>query len=367
MIRTYPLQQMDLARALAAQHRLVDVICRHFQGDEILQAGDFGLHPRSGRPVATAKVEAVLAEFFGAPDAALVRGAGTGALRSYLMATLSPGARILVHDAPVYPSTAVTFRAMGVALTRIDLNAPTFPDGPPPDLALLQHARQRPDDRYDLGEAIQALRERYPGTPILVDDNYAALKAPAIGVELGGTASAFSAFKLLGPEGVGILVGDAATLAAVRRDNYSGGGQVQGPEALLTLKSMVLAPVAFATQAMVVDEVARRLNGGEVDGVVAATIANAQSRVVLAELERPEAPAVIAEAMRAGAATHPVGAESRHEVTPLVYRISGTFTQADPALAQRMIRINPMRAGADTVLRILAQAVRAAREGRVQG
>lgn len=363
MIRTYPLLQMEMQQALEAQHRLVDTICRHFSGAEILQSGDFGMHPDVGRPLFTARVEGVLAEFFGAPEALLVRGAGTGGLRAYLMARLSPGARVMVHDAPVFPSTAVTFRAMGLQLERVDFNRPDFPAGPAPDLVLLQHARQRPDDRYDLGEAIRAVRTAYPSTPILTDDNYAVLKVPAIGVQLGATASSFSAFKLMGPEGIGVILGDSATLAAVRRDNYSGGGQVQGPEAMLTLKALVMAPLTFAAQAMVVEEVARRLNAGEIPGVRGAMVANAQSRVVLAELDSPRADAVVVAAERLGAAPYPVGAESRHEVVPLVYRVSGTFLQADPDLAARTVRINPMRAGAETVIRILAAAIRAASEG----
>ncbi|HEY3368766.1 MAG TPA: aminotransferase class I/II-fold pyridoxal phosphate-dependent enzyme [Symbiobacteriaceae bacterium] len=357
MITANPLAQMDLHQALEAQHRLVDAICRHFEGDEILQAGDYGLHGAYGRPRFTARVEATLADFFGAPAAALVRGAGTGAIRGYMMAALRPGARVLIHDAPVYPSTNVTCRAMGLALERVDFNLPFAPSGPAPDLVLLQHARQRIDDTYNLSDAIAEVRHAFPRTPILVDDNYATLKAPAIGVQMGATASAFSAFKLLGPEGVGVLVGDEATIAAVRQDNYSGGGQVQGPEAMLTLKAMVMAPLAFAAQALVVEEVARRLNAGEVSGVLSATVANAQSRVVLAELERPVAGRVIAAAAGLGAAAHPVGAESRHEVTPLVYRASGTFIQANPDLAGRVVRINPMRAGAGTVLRILTEAI----------
>ncbi len=358
MTATYPLPQMSLAEALAAQHRLVDAICRHFDGAEVLQAGDYGLTAAHGRPAFTARVEAVFADFFGAPDAALVRGAGTGAIRAYLMARLTPGSRVMIHDAPIYPSTAVTMRAMGLVPIRVDFNDPVFPAGDPPDLVLLQHARQTPGDRYSLGEAIAAVRRAYPEVPILTDDSYAALKAPRVGVELGATASAFSTFKLLGPEGVGLLVGDRETLAAVRKDNYSGGGQVQGPEAMSALKAMVLAPVHLATQAMVVDEVAARLNQGEVDGVVRAYVANAQSRVVLAELARPIAAEVIAQATSLGAAPHPVGAESRHEVTPLVYRVSGTFLAADPEGSKRMVRINPMRAGADTVIRILREAIR---------
>lgn len=364
MIETHPLPQMDLSQALAVQHRLVDAICRHFNGVEILDAGDYGLHPEFGRPRFTARVEAALADFFGTPAALLTRGAGTGALRAYLMAALAPGSRVLVHDAPIYPTTAVTIRAMGLQVKRVNFNRPSFPPGPAPDLVLIQHARQLPDDRYDLVEAIAAARRAYPGVAVLVDDNYAAFKVPAIGVQCGATASAFSAFKAFGPEGIGVLVGDERTLLAVRRDNYSGGGQVQGTEAMSTLKAVVAAPVAFAAQAMVVDEVARRLNAGEVPGVRGASVANAQSRVALVELEQPLAAQVIAAAVGLGAAAYPVGAESGHEVTPLFYRASGTFLQAQPELAARVLRINPMRAGAGTVIRILREAMAHARAGQ---
>ena len=63
------------------------------------------------------------------------------------------------------------------------------------------------------------------------------------------------------------------------------------------------------------------------------------------------------EAIGLGAAANPVGAESKYELVPMFYRISGTFRKADPSLEQRMIRINPMRAGADTILRVIKEAV----------
>ncbi|MFR6345590.1 MAG: hypothetical protein ACLUN9_02225 [Enterocloster aldenensis] len=52
-----------------------------------------------------------------------------------------------------------------------------------------------------------------------------------------------------------------------------------------------------------------------------------------------------------------VGAESKYEMIPMFYRVSGTFRKADPTLEHRMIRINPMRAGADTILRIIKESV----------
>ena len=52
-----------------------------------------------------------------------------------------------------------------------------------------------------------------------------------------------------------------------------------------------------------------------------------------------------------------VGAESRYELVPMFYRVSGTFRATDPTITKRMIRINPMRSGDDTVIRILKEAM----------
>ena len=41
----------------------------------------------------------------------------------------------------------------------------------------------------------------------------------------------------------------------------------------------------------------------------------------------------------------------------MFYRVSGTFLKSDPRLGDYMIRINPMRAGADTVLRVLGESI----------
>ena len=74
------------------------------------------------------------------------------------------------------------------------------------------------------------------------------------------------------------------------------------------------------------------------------------------------AEAVLKEAQKLGAAPNPVGAESKYEMVPMFYRVSGTFRKADPTLEQRMIRINPMRAGADTILDIIKKSVERVRE-----
>jgi hypothetical protein len=365
-MNTYPLTQLDLAGARRLQYRLVEVIANHFDGSAILQAGDYGLRPELGRPNFTARVEAALAEFFDAEDACLVRGSGTGALRSILMASLRPGQRLLVHQAPIYPTTQVTVDAMGLQLVQLDFNETADIDAYQPgdaDLALVQAARQKFDDRYERAEVIRALKARQPGLRVLVDDNYVVMRVAKIGVQLGADVSTFSFFKLLGPEGVGCILGGKELVRRIHQDNYSGGTQVQGPEAMQALRALTLVPVALALQAEVVDEVCRRLNAGELPGVERAYVANAQSRVVLAELKEPCSAQVLQESQRFGEAGHPVGAESHYEIAPLFYRLSGTFRKENPSLADRMIRINPMRAGADLILAILSKSLQACHGG----
>lgn len=365
-MNTYPLEQLDLDSAKKLQFRLVETIATHFDGEAILQAGDYGLRTDTGRPHATARVERVLADFFGAQAACLVGGAGTGALRSILMAAMQPGEKLLLHRAPIYPTTLVTLEAMGLQPVYLDLNDPEAVRGfktPSTRFALLQHARQKIEDRYRLSEVIAALKASQPDLTIIVDDNYAALRVPRIGIQSGADVSTFSLFKLLGPEGVGCVLGPDWLIEGIHKHNYSGGTQVQGPQAMDALRALIDAPVALAIQGEVVEEVARRLNQGEVEGVRQALIANAQSRVILVELEMTLARDVLEKSVQYGAADHPVGAESRYEVAPLFYRISGTFRAENPELAGRMIRINPMRAGADLVIEILSKSLKACQGG----
>jgi hypothetical protein len=366
-VTTYPLRQWTLPEAIEAQFRLVDLVHREFDGFAALDAGDYGSPPELGRSRATARVERVLAAFFDAEDAVLVPGAGTGAIRNALMASLDPGARVLVHDYPVYATTAVTFRAMGLEPTACDFNDPgalTRALAAAPRLVHIQHSRQRLDDHWDAGEVIGAARAAAPAPMILVDDNYAALQVPRIGVQLGADLSAFSLFKLLGEPGVGCVLGRADLVERVRADNYSGGTKIQGPVAVATLKGLVAAPVLHAIQAQVVDEVAARLAAGAVPGVARAYVANHQERGLLVELEEPIAAQVVEIAPRFGAAPYPVGSHSRVEVSAMVYRVSRAMLEAEPALAARMIRINPFRAGPDTVVRVLSETMAHVAAGR---
>jgi hypothetical protein len=116
---------------------------------------------------------------------------------------------------------------------------------------------------------------------------------------------------------------------------------------------MVFAPVMLAIQNEQVEELCSRLNQNELPMVKEAYITNSQSKNVILELEEPIAQEVIARASAHGAATYPVGAESKYELLPMIYRVSGSFIESNPELKQYGIRINPMKSSADTVLRIL--------------
>lgn len=185
-MKTFPLQSLTIIEAQQKQFALVDSICRHFPGSEFLTGGDLGLTPGLNQPRVTQRVEQVLADAFHAQAAALVQGAGTGAIR--------------------------------------------------------------------------------------------------------------------------------AGLAAL-------------------------------------------LNGGAVPEVKSAVIANAQSKVLIVEFHQPIAARVLEEAQKRGALPYPVGAESKYEIPPLFYRLSGTFRQANPQLEHCAIRINPNRSGEETVLRILRESI----------
>lgn len=359
-MKAYPIKTMTLQEAKKMQFKLVDYIHQNFDGYEFLQDGDYGVVPGVGQPRYTKKVERVLAQFFEAEDAVLVRGAGTGAIRNVMNGILKPNERILLHEAPIYPTTKVIVEAMGLKPQYIDFNKISdidlnkFKDV---NFALIQHSRQKLNDSYDLHKVINILKINNSDITILVDDNYVVMKAEKIGVQLGADVSAFSLFKLLGPEGLGCVVGKKYIIDKIRNMNYSGGTQVQGYEAMNALRSLVYAPVSLAIQAEEGNKIVEKLNSGEVKYVKSSFIANAQSRVILVEFEKPIAKAVLQYSAKLGAAPYPVGAESKYEVTAMFYRVSGTFLKTNPRLEDYMIRINPMRAGADTVIRVLKEAI----------
>lgn len=367
-METYPLSSISLEQAMQLQFKIVDAVTRHFDGLEVLSLGDLGVVKGAGKPHWTQKAEQVIADVFDAPAALLLRGAGTGALRWGLYAMLGHDSTLLVHKAPVYPTTKTTLDSIGARLIETDFNDPAAlaevlaRQGGELDAVLVQHTRQKIDDRYDFAAVLSQIRAALPNIPIITDDNYAALKVPAIGCQAGADLSSFSCFKTLGPAGVGLLVGSEEWVGRAAAHQYSGGSQVQGYEAMEVLRGLIYAPVALAIQAQVGQEVVQRLNAGELPGVRRAFLANAQSKVILVEFEQPIADELLRHCFRFGAAAHPVGSESIYEFAPMIYRISGTFRQQDPTLEQRMVRINPMRSGSDTILRILRQSLQALEE-----
>jgi cystathionine beta-lyase family protein involved in aluminum resistance len=359
-MKTYPIETINIEEAKTLQFKLVDTIHKHFTGEEFLQSGDFGVVPGLGKPAYTKKVEEVLADFFGTESCALVRGAGTGAIRNVMNTRLRPRDKILIHDAPIYPTSKIIIDSMGLEKVAVDFNDLDKIDEKKVqylNFCLLQHSRQNVHDNYDLEMVIKRLKSINPYLYILVDDNYIVMKARKIGIQAGGSVSTFSLFKLLGPEGIGCIVGDKETIEEINKLNYSGGSQVQGYEAMDALRSLVYAPVMLAIQKEVGNEVVERIKNGEVTAVKSAFIANAQSRVILVEFEKPIAKKVLKRVNMLGAAPYPVGSESRYEVSSMFYRVSGTFLISNPKLEDYMIRINPMRSGADTIIRVLKEAI----------
>lgn len=357
----YPLESLTLSEAKKIQFKIVDTITRYFSGKEVLSLGDLGVVPGINKPAYTVKVENVIKEIFSCEAAVLLRGAGTGALREGIQSILKPSGRLLIHDAPVYPTTMTTLENMGISLVAADFNnlgaLKKVLEESEVDAALIQYTRQKPNDSYKMADVIRTIREVKGELPIITDDNYAVFKTEKVGVELGADLSAFSAFKLLGPEGIGVLIGSKERVGNVIRKNYSGGGQVQGFEAMEVLRGLVYAPVMIAIQSEVITETKERLDQGEVKGIKASFIANAQSKVLLVEFEENIARKVLIEAEKLGAAQNPVGAESKYEIVPMFYRVSGTFRGFDPTIEERMIRINPMRSGPDTIIRILRESI----------
>lgn len=360
-MKSYPLKSISLEEAIQLQFKLVDCVTNEFNGYEVLELGDLGVHKLGNIPQTTKKVEKVIAKFFNAQDACLVRGSGTGAIRESLAATLTDSREVLIHSSEVYSTTKTSFELLGITSCVVNYNDIEKVNNasiqyPNCSVALVQVTRQAIEDNYDLREVIESLHKQ--GFTIITDDNYAVMKTSAIGIESGANLSTFSTFKLLGPEGIGCIVGDKEIIDIIRKYHYSGGSQVQGFESLEALRGMIYAPVSLAIQANVIEEVYKDIKENKYPEVKDVYIANAQSKVLLVELESPIAPDVLKEAELLGALPHPVGSESKYEIAPLFYKVSGTMLKEDPTRINYWIRINPMRAGKETILRILNEAIK---------
>ena len=357
------LPRLSLEEAQDLQFRLVNALCNEFSGEAWLNRGELGVG-RAGRGAGfTRRAERALARMFSVEDAVLVSGAGTGAIRAALASLAPAGSPVMVHRAPIYPTTAVTFRMAGYTPVVVDLHnekeiADAFPNS---DIRVvyIQHTRQDLADHYELEKVIRIVRATAPNVPIVVDDNYAVANTPRIGVELGADVSAFSAFKLLGPEGVGIVLGRTSMMDRIRVDMYSGGTRVQGHQAQDTLIGLTQVFVLNAIAAETAYEVVEHLNKVSIHGIQKAFVANLQSPVILVRMEKPVADKVISEAETMGALPFPVGAMSRYELAPLFYRVSSTMKATlGEEEAAHWVRIGPMRSGPDTILSILIESLK---------
>jgi hypothetical protein len=358
---------MGLEDAILWQEEFAAAVCRVFAGERLLlDGGDLGIRAPLGRPRTTDAVERVLATVFGGPECALVRGAGSGAMRLSFFAAVRPGSRLLTHSGGTYLTSRLTLEAMGVTLEAVDFNSAqdvrAAIQESQPATVLIQHMRPRVEDGYNLAELIAVVRHAGGDRiRIVVDDNYAPLKAHRLGVAVGADISAFSLFKLGGPPGIGCVLGTPDLIARIRQHCNSGGSAVQGPEALAALEGLARAPLTTAHQSSVTREVAARLDRGEVPGVLRAIAGHCPETIVLVELEHPIAKAVRGAAEAAGAATWPVGMESRHEIVPAFLQPSKSLIAAQPGIEQYVLRINPMRGGADLVVELLRSAILDAR------
>lgn len=365
-IKSYPIKTIDIDQAISLQHKLVDAITNEFDGFEILNTGDLGINPKNNQPIATGKVEKVLANFFECDDAVFIRGSGTGAIREGLASILEPGDKLLVHTSEIYSTTQTTIKLSGYKVERANFNCleeiKEVLEEKDIKACLIQFSRQEICDSYDINDVIKTIKHINPKIKILTDDNYVVMKVLNIGSQLGADISCFSLFKLLGPEGVGLAVGNKTEIEKIRKFHYSGGSQVQGFEAMDALRSLVLAPVQLAIQSRQIDLLNEEINKGSIPGVKGSLVANAQSKVLLVEFEEKIAKEVLKQASILGAAAYPIGSESKYEIVPMFYRLSGTMRKSNQRFEDYWIRINPMKAGKETVLRILKESIKRAKD-----
>jgi hypothetical protein len=364
-------EHMTVQQAAAEQHRMVDAIQRVIGSDEIfaedygqersLASGAFG---SGGRPVATAKAEQALAGYLGTDDVVLVPGAGTGAIRA-MLSIVPPRGRVLLHEGMPYKTTAAALARMALETVTVDFNdlaAVRMAAAGDVDALYIQHVPHRLGDEYELGPVMDAGRaDRGEDLLVLVDDNYAAMRTPKIGVHHGADASALSLFKLLAAANVGCVAGTARVTSRIRQDFGSAGSQVQGPEAMDALRSLVYAPVALALQNQVVieasEEINRLVEAGRLPFVRCAVPSQVAMRAVALVFDEPIAEDFLRSAWRNGSPSRSVGEEARYDVLPLFTYLAGTFLKSTPGIESYVVRINPLRGGTETIIRVLEAAL----------
>ena len=191
---------MTLDEAIAAQFRLVDIAQRVMGSDEVF-AKDYGQVRElatvgfggGGRPRATARVEQVLARYFECEDAVLVHGAGSGAIRTMLNASAAPGrgssstTAAAQDDAP--GDAAHGARPLAYADYNDAAALRAEPARQPAGHGLYSSTCRSNSAMATTSPAtIQLIRAVAPQpVRIVVDDNYAGMRAARIGVQLGRT------------------------------------------------------------------------------------------------------------------------------------------------------------------------------------
>lgn len=363
--------QMSLTEATNSQFRLVECM-QDVMGSDLALTVDYGQDRElgvlpfgaGGRSHATARVEDVLASYFGVSAAVLVPGAGTGAIRAMVNACLEPGQRVLLHDAPIYKTALPVMRHMGLRVTSVDFNdldrvrAALQKDRP--HAVYYQYVPQRLADRWHPDDIIATARE-FAGVQLLADDNYAVMRVPRISVQSRADCSAFSMFKLLAAGSIGCVLGSTHVVTSIRRDLSSAGCQVQGPEAMQALRALIYAPVALAVQNRVVVQAAEMVNelvrAGELVGVAGAVAAQPAIRSVVLVLQAPVAEDFLRAAWRNGSPSRSVGEEAAVEALPLFTYLTGTFLRGTPGVERYCLRINPMRGGPEAIVRIIRAAL----------
>lgn len=361
--KTYPLKSINIDEAKKIQFKIVEAISNNLTGLDILSRGDLGVKQPNNIPDITRKVEKTLSDIFETEDAILVSGSGTGALRWSIGFTRSANDKILVHDAPIYPTTLSTLNQFKITPIFVDFNdinkvKEIIKSNPDIDQALVQYTRQKIDDSYSYEEVIKTIKEANSNIKIVTDDNYAVFKTGNIGIDFGADLSTFSTFKLLGPEGVGAIIGKKDIIDSIRKQNYSGGSQIQGWQALEVLRGITYAPVMLAIQAETIDNFYKNIKNEKISEIKDVYIVNAQSKVIIVEFHKNIAKKFLKLASKHGMLPHPVGAESKYEITPLFYRVSGTFRKYDKTLSDRMIRINPNRAGDKLIINVIKKILK---------
>jgi hypothetical protein len=127
------------------------------------------------------------------------------------------------------------------------------------------------------------------------------------------------------------------------------------------LRSLVYAPVALAVQNRVVIEAAaeinRQIEAGALPHLHRAIPAQVSMRSIALVFEVPIAESFLAAAWRHGSPSRSVGEEARYDLVPLFTYLAGTFIKGMPGIERYVVRVNPLRGGADTIMRVLTAAL----------